>query len=393
MTEPNVRVPRDAEERAVFERILQESFGTDDLPWTTWMDRIGHENLRVVEQGGRIRGGLGFYRFGQHWGGKRLALVGLAGVGVAPEARGRGLARRFLVSTLEQARGEGVPLAALYASSVSVYRSVGFEQAGSYLRLAAPIASLPEGDRALACEPFDPKELCDPRSPLVPLYEARARAWSGHLDRTGAIWSRITQPYKGVARGYRFGPASAPEGYVVYVHAPGEDLHFAIALRDLVLATPAAARRCAALLHDLRSLATEVRWLGCASDPLLSLLPEQTARVLEHGRWMLRVLDPERALAQRGYAAEGEARFTVRDPLFGDRGLALRVKAGVADVSRVDPSSTHVTLDVRALAALFSGFAQPSTLRAMGLADGDPQALARTAMLFGGPEPWLCDWF
>lgn len=386
----DIRKPHDEDERTRFERILQESFGTDDLPWTLWMERIGHENLRVLLEDGALRGGYGFYRFGQFWGGQRVPLIGLAGVGVSPVARGRGLAKRFLLEGLREARAEGVPLAALYASSLSVYRSVGFETAGTTLRFAAPIASLPHGDARLECAPFDP----DDTAALRPLYEARARSWSGHLDRSEAIWSRIGKPYKGVARGYRFGPASAPEGYVVYMHASNEaTLHFGVALRDLVLSTPAAARRCMALLSGLRSLGEEVRWLGCASDPLLALLPEQSAKIVQHDRWMLRVLDPVRALTLRGYAAEGDARVDVHDPDLGDVGLAVHVRDGRAEVESVPFGGAPLTVHVRALAALYTGFAHASTLRAAGLLEGEPAIASSFARLFAGHEPWLCDWF
>jgi predicted acetyltransferase len=384
-----VRSAADEAERKVLEKILEESFGTDGLPWATWMERIGHENLRVVTVDGAIRGGLGFYRFGQHWGGARVAMIGLAGVGVAPEARGGGLAKAFLVHTLREAREEGIPLAALYASSVAVYRSVGFEQAGAALKYAAPIASLPRGDHSLACEPFAPSDTRAVRH----LYEARAKRWNGHLDRNEAIWTRIATPYQGVARAYRFGSAAAPEGYVIYSHVPSEDLHFGIQLRDLVLATPAAARRCMALISDLRSLAREVRWLGCASDPLLSLLPEQTARVTEQGRWMLRILDPERALAARGYAADGEVHFDVKDALFGEVGIRIAVRGGRAEVAREAPGRANVALDARALAAMYTGFAHPATLAAMGMLEGDAREADALARLFVGAEPWLCDWF
>lgn len=385
----DVRAPRDDAERAALERVLVESFGSDGLPWASWMARIGHADLRVVIDGGVVRGGLGLYRFGQYWGGARVPLVGLAGVGVAPEARGAGHARTLLVDTLSEVRAEGGPLAALYATSTAVYRSIGFEQAGSSLRYSAPVASLPRGDRALACEPFAPAENASVR----PLYDARARRWSGHLDRSEAIWARISSPAGSVARGYRFGPADAPEGYVIYTHVPGDDLHFTIAVRDIVLATPAAARRCMALLSDLRSLGRDVRWLGCASDPLLSLLPELTAQVTDHARWMLRILDPERALAARGYSVDGEARFDVRDPIFGDVGLHVVVRGGRAEVTRETVGGAQVVLDVRALAALYTGFAQVSTLVAMGLIEGPLEDAHAVARIFTGAEPWMCDWF
>ena len=390
MTGIVVRRAENEDERVRFERMLQESFGSDDLPWSLWMERIGHENLRVLLDGGALLGGLGFYRFGQFWGGAAVPMIGLAGVGVAPAARGRGLGKRVLLHTLREARDEGIPLAALYASSLSVYRAIGFEPAGTSLRLSAPIASLPPGDATLACEPFSPDDV----APLRPLYESRARAWNGHLDRSDAIWARIGKPYKGVARGYRFGPASAPEGYVLYMHAPNDaSLHFDVVLRDLVLATPAAAQRCMALLSGMRSLANDVRWLGCASDPLLAMLPEQTSKVIEHGRWLLRILDPVRALAQRGYAADGEASIDVRDPDLGDTGLAIRVRDGRAEVQGRPFGHAAATLHTRALAALYSGYAHPTTLFAAGLASGDRQTVTSLARLLSGGEAWLCDWF
>jgi predicted acetyltransferase len=393
MSDRIVRTPVDEKERAELESILVESFGTDGMPWTTWMERLGHENLRVVTEGGAIRGGLGFYRFAQQWRGRAVPMIGLAGVGVAPAARGTGLARAFLVSTLREARDEGVPLAALYASSVAVYRSVGFEQAGTTIRWSAPIASLPRGAAELACEPFDPSALFAAEgATLRALYEARAARWSGHLARTDAIWKRIALPYKGTPRGYRFGPADAPEGYVVYTHEPGHKaLEFSIVVRDLVLATPRATARAMALLSGTRSLATELRWLGCATDPMLSLLPEQSATPIEHSRWMLRILDPARALSLRGYARDGRAELAVHDPLLGDVALSLEVKDGRAAVRTIDRAALRV--DVRALAALYAGAIHPSTLAVMGLVEGPAEELDALARLLTDRDPWLCDWF
>jgi predicted acetyltransferase len=62
----------------------------------------------------------------------------------------------------------------------------------------------------------------------------------------------------------------------------------------------------------LRTKFIEKRIVTLPSDPLVSLLPEQTAKPIEHSRWMLRILDPVRALSMRGHAREGEARVRVR---------------------------------------------------------------------------------
>ncbi|MGE0788656.1 MAG: enhanced intracellular survival protein Eis [Sandaracinaceae bacterium] len=385
-----VRPAEGESDRAALDAILRESFGHPALPWATWMERIGHENLRVATVGGEILGGLGFYRFGQYWGGRSVSLIGLAGVGVDPRARGRGIAKRFLVDTLAEARDEGVPLAGLYASSVSVYRSVGFEQTAAMIQYVAPIAALPPGDGALACEAYDPREDGATRA----LYVERARGWNGHLDRNPAMWERIAAPYDAVPRAYRFGDAAAPEGYVVYQELPAAGaLHFRVRIRDYALATPAAARRACALLYGLRSLGEELEWFGCGADPWVSLMPEERARADKYARSMTRILDAPKALAARGYETSGEARFDLRDPLFGDVGLHVRVRDGRAEVAVEPFGRAKLTLDPRALAGLYANSMHPSTARAMGLLDGDEAAAHALARLFAGPEPWVCDWY
>ena len=108
---------------------------------------------------------------------------------------------------------------------------------------------------------------------------------------------------------------------------------------------------------------------------------------------MLRVLDPIAALARRGYATDGEARVDVHDPHLGDVGLSIRVRNGRAEVERASFGSAPFCLHTRGLAALYTGFAHPSALRAAGLLTGGATQAAGFARLFASHEPWLCDWF
>jgi len=380
-----VKVP-DAEGRAALERILQLSYAMPTISWTTFFARVGHENLRTLVSGDRVLGGLAMYRLGQFFGGKSVPLAGVAGVGIAPEARGRGLARDMLRQSLEQARAHA-PLAGLYASTTTLYRACGFEQAGTAMWFSAPLASFPRGDRSLACEALPPKT----HAPLHAAYEKRARTWTGHLDRTPAIWERIVEPYDDPAYAYVVGNGTV-DGYVAFQQKPGESIHFRVLVRDLVMNTRAAAERILSLLFDLRSLAQEISWRGCAADPLLSLLPEQTHTIKRHERWMLRILDVERALALRGYPpVSTEVHLAVRDDLFPENAgpWVLRVTDGRAEVAR--GGRGEVDLDVRALAAMYTGFATVHSMRAAGLLDDRGDQAHLLELLFAGPEPWCCD--
>jgi predicted acetyltransferase len=382
-----LRYPETDAEVDALERVLQTSFAIPNIRWTTFFDRIGRANLRVVLERGEVIAGLGFYRMAQWFGGRSVKLAGIAGVGVAPEVRGRGIAADMCTRVLRELRDEGFALAALYATTATLYRAVGFEQAGTKLGYSAKLASLPRGDHALPCKTIDPREF----APLRPLYDARARAWTGHLDRTPALWERIGAPYLEHGGVYAYAVGEPIEGYVVFTQKELENLHFRVSIRDMVWSTPAAARRLCALLADLRSLGDEIVWTGCAADPLVSLLPEQSQKVTAHERWMLRVLDVARALESRGWPTmTAEVHLRVKDEHLehNNGAFVLRMENGAARVER--GGRGDVALDVRALAAMYSGFATPYTMAAAGLLEGDASTLAA---LFAGPEPWCCDHF
>lgn len=372
-----------ADERAALDRVLMTSFSYPSS-WAEWMELVGHDNLRVFDEGGAVVGGCAFYRMAQWFGGRSVPLAGVTGVGVLPEARGRGVAARMCGALLREAAAEGFPLAGLYASTATLYRSLGFEQAGVTFSYRAPVSSLGDGDARLPCRAVDPTD----HAAFRPLYDARARAWTGHLDRTPAMWARVTRARKG-QEVLAFVVGEPAEGYVVLAQTALDGMGYDVKLRDLVAASPAAAARVVALLAGLRSLARTVEWTGCGADPLVGLMPERAYDIVDSERWMVRVLDVKRALEDRGYPSmSGEAHLRVRDGLLAhnDECFVLRVERGAPSVERGGRGS--VVLDVRALAALYSGFAHPAALRAAGLLEGDASGLAT---LFAGPEPWCCD--
>src|SRR5579871_2113160 len=55
-----------------------------------WIERVGHEELRVVRRHGHMAAGLGIIEMGQWFGGAKVPVVGLSPVGTAAEHRGVG---------------------------------------------------------------------------------------------------------------------------------------------------------------------------------------------------------------------------------------------------------------------------------------------------------------
>ncbi len=358
--------------------VLATCFAIPAERWDSFRARVGDANFRVVHVDGAIAGGLGVYRMGQFFGGRSVPLGGLAGVGVAAEHRGKGVAAALVGRTLAALRADGVPLAGLYASTQRLYRSVGFEQAGSRAAWKVGLRAIDVVDRAL------PVTRTDDEAALRALY----RPAHGNLDRCEAMWDRILRPQGERVSCFRVGD----EGYAV-LGTEGSGLHYDVLVRDWQAHTPAAARRLWTLLADHSSLGESARWFGPAVDPMVAHLSEQAASITAGQRWMIRVLDVPPALEARGYAADGELHLEVHDPLLDENAgrWVLQVADGRARVERGGRGSLRA--DIRGLAPLYTGLFDPPTLARLGWITGDAAALAVATRLFAGPEPWMSEMY
>src|SRR5207237_6924934 len=119
-----------------------------------WMQCIGGDNLRILRDGDARVGGLGIYRFGQWFGGRSVPCAGIAGVGIAPELRGRGLATQMMRRALLDLAQDGPPLSCLYPATLELYRRAGYEVAGGRYEVRVPCSALPRLPRGARIEPI-----------------------------------------------------------------------------------------------------------------------------------------------------------------------------------------------------------------------------------------------
>jgi predicted acetyltransferase len=344
-------------------------------------------DLRIVRRDGRVAGGLVLIPMGQWFGGRSVPMVGIGGVGIDPQERASGLASALMRSVVSELHTGGYALSALYPATVPVYRRVGYELAGTYVTYTIDTHKIDVRDRALdlaLCDPIDPDT-------FTPIYNARARITNANLDRSEKFWKRITDNPKGDVHAYTLGG----EGYVVFKQASAKDWGYDLELRDVVALTPAAARRLWTFFADHRSFTPKIRWIGAPGDPLTYQLREQDWDVEKNWTWMLRIVDVERALSERGYPAglEAEVHFAVADDVLpaNNAPFVLRVSDGKAEVTRGGRGS--VKIDVRGLAPLYTGFLGAEQLRATGYIDGLDNEMALATSIFAGPAPWLADFF
>ncbi len=385
--------PVRAEEVDALDQVVSQALLFPPHLMRLWIERLGAANFRVVRRDGRIAAGLGIVPMGHWLGGASVPTAGITAVGVAPEHRGGGVGIFMLRRLLEEAHAAGYPLSTLYPSTFAFYRRAGYERAGVRATYELPLGALdpraPARDPELTVGPVGEAEY----GALREVYAETARRTAGNLDRPDFVWWRILEPYGQTARAYQAVRGERAEGYVVFTQTGRED---PLRILDLRMLTRAAGERLLAFLAGHRSMVDCIVWSGGgATDPLVALLPEQRHKQLLSFDWLLRIVDVRGALAARGYppGLDAELHLDVRDDLLpaNNRRFVLTLSDGRGAVR--EGGEGRVRLDIRGLAALYTGFQTPGELHFLGLLDGPARDLALAGLVFAGPQPWVPDMF
>lgn len=372
--------------------VLSHAFGFPRDDARAWFERAGLENLRTLERGGRVCGGLIEIPMAQFFGGRSVTTMGVAGVGIAPEERGRGVATHLMVSMLREARARGFALSTLYPATVTLYRRAGYERAGARFSISFD---------PRACEIAPVREMTIREATtedVVPLYEATAPRCSGYLDRGPYVWARVSKPRGLVTKAFTVSHAGTLEGYVVLAHTMAADGGAStVTVTDLAATTAGAAHAILRLLVEYRSLATLVRWHGGPSDLFTNLLPERHSKIEIADYFMVRVVDVARALSLRGWprGATGAITLELEDASLPENSgaYALTLEDGQVRVAPGEAVGPRVKITERGLAALYTGYAQAHVLDAAGWLEADGDGRAVLDAWFGGPLPVMRDFF
>ncbi len=391
-----------AQETARVSHIITRAFGGPEDRVPKWLERLGHTNVRLVEatmpgaKQRHVHGTLLFISMGQYFGGRSVPMIGIAGVAVSPEARGRGVATAMMEHALREIHAMGAPISTLYPATQPLYRRVGFEQAGSRFEHRVETSMIRVRERSLASVPMGDSERAEARR----LYAKWAVHCDGALDRPDYIWARVHQPMFQQADGYLLVGASGAEGYVVQAPMtpppPGSGAERGdLFCTDVCALTPAAARAILTHLAEHDSRIAAATFHGPAWHPVTAIMDEQSyhVRLLDH--WMVRIVDVPKALEARGYPPGLSLSLTleVHDTLIPSNGgrFEISVEGGRARVKR--GGSGGIRLEIRDLAPLYAGFATPWALRLMGRLEGDEDSLTKAAAMFAGAGSAMSDMF
>ena len=353
--------------------------------------RGGLSDLLVAERHGVVAGHAFAFRMTTWLEGRQIPIGGVASVGVAPEARGRGVARALLRAIDEELRARGAPLALLYPFRHRFYRRLGYGLVSEVRRVRVSPAALPRGPAGvevlMARGP-------DHHSAVRRCYQRVASRTNGMVGRTDAVWrTLLTAEGRHVA--LVVDSDDEVRGYLVYHYLNAQDgLAQEIDVVELVAGDDDARRALYGFLHAQRDQVPCVRIVLDARDPLIAVLDEprgpypQTIRSLipvvgEVGAGaMLALVDKKAALRTRGWLADGRLGLRIRGDGAGDDVvMTLDVSAGVPQVDD-GVKGAALRTDRSTFAQIYAGALTPTAAVRLGFAEADAATCATADRLF-----------
>ncbi|SCF23225.1 Predicted acetyltransferase [Micromonospora purpureochromogenes] len=374
----------------------RRAFGSDPQPTPHATVAVpGLTRYGAFDDTGRLLGKAVDLHHEQWWSGRAVPAADVAGVAVAPEARGRGLARALLTGLLRGAHDRGAAVSALFPTVTAPYRACGWDVAGVMRTVDVPTVALPRHRPAphLSVRAGGPADM----PAVVALYERLARDRRGLLTRRGDLFdphtTADTLPFDGLTLVEDDGRLV---GYASWDRGRGYGDDAVLTVHDVLATTADAARELVGVLASWHSVTPTLRLRLLDGDAVSAHLPLEAVREHEQEPWMHRPVDVTRAVAARGWPTHtrGTVEFTLTDELaeWNTGTWRLTVADGAAQLTRVT-ADVDLHLSVRGFALLYNGASSAASVADAGLlhATGtDPRALD---LLAAGGAAHLLDYF
>ncbi|WP_319461356.1 enhanced intracellular survival protein Eis [Micromonospora sp. RTP1Z1] len=371
------------------------AFGSDPQPPPHATAPVpGLTRYGAFDDGGRLVGKAVDLHHDQWWEDRKVTAADVGGVAVAPEARGRGVARALLGGLLRGAHDRGAAVSALFPTVTAPYRACGWDVAGVLRTVTLPTAALPRHRPAphLSLRAGQAADL----PAVAALYQRVARHRCGLLTRQGELFTHPVDrlPCDGLTLVEHDGDLV---GYAAWNRGRGYGHDAALTVEDIAASTGDAARALISSLASWHSVTPTLRICPLPGDAVSAHLPLEAAREHERDLWMHRPVDVTRAVADRGWPAHlrGNVDFTLHDDLadWNTGTWRLEVADGDARLTRAG-TEPDLRLTVRGFALLYCGATNAHTAAEAGLlhlgGGADPRPLD---LLSAGGAAHLHDYF
>jgi predicted acetyltransferase len=355
------------------------------------------ERSHVITDDGRIVGTGAVLTRDLTVPGASLAAAHVTGVAVAATHRRRGLLTRIMTAQLQAVAEQGdEPIAVLWASEGGIYGRFGYGLACWQVQydVVTRETSVPAGPSTGRLRQAVPRDVIDE---LAQVYDRAQPERPGRSSRDQRWWKFLTadpKPWRrdmSAQRAVLYQEAGSVEGYATWrvkggwsASGPSGE----VAVNEVVATTGDAY---AALWRFLLSidLTRTVKFSFAALDePLPHLVnnPNALETHVSPGLWV-RLVDLPTALSARRYSAPVDVVMDVSDAMLPDNAGRWRLVTGAAaprcDRTEAEPD---LTMDVRALGAVYLGGISMHSLAAAGLvAERTPGTLAAASAAFGWP--------
>ncbi|MFJ4609601.1 GNAT family N-acetyltransferase [Streptomyces griseus] len=359
--------------------------------------RLGpYADRRVAVRGGRVvAGGMGLL-VPQWFGGRPVPATSLGCGCVAPEERGDRLAARLVSERVRAVQEKGAVLATLWTASNRYVRRLGWEAPAQVFSWTVPTTAL-KGSAAETVEVThgDSAQLAGVRDGL-------AGRWNGPWQRP-QWWGSWQQEQHPALETYAFADHGRDLGGVLSVATKSTPDGRQLVVHDFWAADAMVADAMFAFLgrHHGRVATVLFERTGLPPGPLLHrrLASVGAATARSWHPWMLRVLDPGRAVELRGWPAHVDDELVLDlsapdDP--GSSRYTLNVSAGSACLTPGGARrgrTADVTLTSGQFALWYAGGYRSPAAAALAGVRGKDSAIGRLLATTADREPWLADYF
>jgi predicted acetyltransferase len=356
------------------------------------------EEAWVLATNEGIQGALRAESIGQFFGGRSVRSAAVSAVQIMPEGRGRGFGTILMNQVMSELRDRGEVLSVLYPTQTGFYRSLGYEVAGAYTRYQLPIWAVPRASRLAAVEAYGEENF----ALIKQCYERLGESLSGLVDRPDRWWQTRVLNGDGDHPTYRYivrNAAGEITGYVIYSQEPERsefDYSYSLVCQDLVWHDCEAAQALLAFAASHLVVGVSLTWAGSVEEPLAQLMQVQQPQIQQSSRWMLRLLNVQKALEARGYPLSLTAAIdlTITDAALPANTGSVRVEVcnGGAKVTPIDNAPAIV--DVGTLAAIYTGWLPArESVRIGKLTNVSMAEVEVLEQMFVSARPWCLDRF
>jgi len=378
-----------AGDKASLARLAAGAFGENAGYWESYYKpggngRVDLDLVRLIEEDGEARASATVLPLEVFVDGRPVPMGGIAAVATDPAYRRRGFAGELMRDILRTMRERRMHLSMLHPFAQAFYRAYGWELATETIAYTLKPTDLPTSSEQRRVRAYQGEDL----SEMVRLLEGEAARLSCCVRRSEGRWRDLLGRKGWQAAVYE--REERLEGYLLYRMSDWRerDPRRTLSVQELVWGTVGAREALISFLAAQDPLVFEIKHNTPRGEPLHPYLRSSYVKAEIEPEFMLRLVNVEGALNHLIRTSGEPLVLYVSDDSVPENAGPYTV--GDGDVARGEEAAEKVSLDVRQLAQLYTGYLPARQLARHGLVEpSSPRALGLLQGLFPTGEPWI----